>query len=372
MKNKLLKLLLLICLVLPILTVFFASPIKTKASDELGVNILGLDRSDGDAGKGGAFQVMPGSTFQVQSINNTTTQSMRVAIYLYLRSKAGSITFDTPPPIRVADFFDIGPGTSVLKDVIINTQPEGDYTIRVWGRLINEDPTKVGDIVYNNTDLWIRSNGIVIKPDDGEYNLTSVKKGDLAKFKIKFYGLLSKHFTIAIDDPLDIRTSSTLINKDTFPYTGFSWLTNEGTSLDNHKIIVKTDAGITQEFSFKVVAPGEGGTTPSSTVPTFSITKLNNINIKTLLDSCKNKELEGIVCMIEAIIAWLLDIGMVISFIMILYAAAMYLTSYGEESKAELAKKTLIWSVIGVLVILAAKAIMLIIQNVMNNPSSLW
>ena len=43
-----------------------------------------------------------------------------------------------------------------------------------------------------------------------------------------------------------------------------------------------------------------------------------------------------------------------VAFFFILYASFLYLTSYGDESKAENAKKTLIWSIIGLAVVIAA------------------
>jgi len=43
-----------------------------------------------------------------------------------------------------------------------------------------------------------------------------------------------------------------------------------------------------------------------------------------------------------------------VAFFFILYASFLYLTSYGDESKAESAKKTLIWSIIGLAVVIAA------------------
>lgn len=47
-----------------------------------------------------------------------------------------------------------------------------------------------------------------------------------------------------------------------------------------------------------------------------------------------------------------------ISFFYILYASFLYMTSYGDESKAESAKKTLIWALIGLAVIISATSIL--------------
>lgn len=53
-----------------------------------------------------------------------------------------------------------------------------------------------------------------------------------------------------------------------------------------------------------------------------------------------------------------LDLVGLLSFIMILYSSITYLISYGDESKAETAKKTLIWSVIGLSVVILSKFIL--------------
>ena len=47
-----------------------------------------------------------------------------------------------------------------------------------------------------------------------------------------------------------------------------------------------------------------------------------------------------------------------IAFFYILYASFIYMTSYGDESKAETAKKTLIWALVGLAVIISATTIL--------------
>ncbi|TSC93659.1 MAG: Uncharacterized protein Athens101428_590 [Candidatus Berkelbacteria bacterium Athens1014_28] len=47
----------------------------------------------------------------------------------------------------------------------------------------------------------------------------------------------------------------------------------------------------------------------------------------------------------------------VVAFFMILWASYLYMTSFGEDAKAESAKKTLIWAVIGLAVVLSANVI---------------
>ena len=77
--------------------------------------------------------------------------------------------------------------------------------------------------------------------------------------------------------------------------------------------------------------------------------------------------LESITCTVGNAIKLIFDIAGVLAFIMILYASIIYLTSYGEESRVEMAKKTLIWSVVGVIVIILAKSVLLIIANAVTN-----
>ena len=76
--------------------------------------------------------------------------------------------------------------------------------------------------------------------------------------------------------------------------------------------------------------------------------------------------LDSVAQMITSVTNYALDIAGVIAFIMILYASIMYLTSYGEESKAEIAKKTLTWSIIGILAVVFAKSIILIVYNILK------
>jgi hypothetical protein len=94
-----------------------------------------------------------------------------------------------------------------------------------------------------------------------------------------------------------------------------------------------------------------------------------NWDLKTLLQTSSstcpaaaNSTTLGL-CNIEAIVEkiaqWALDFAGVAAFIMIMYSSVVYLTSYGEESKAETAKKTLMWSVIGMAVVVFSKVLVL-------------
>lgn len=66
-----------------------------------------------------------------------------------------------------------------------------------------------------------------------------------------------------------------------------------------------------------------------------------------------------------------LDFAFILSVIMILYSAFLYVSSNGEESKAEAAKKTLTWSIVGFVVIFIAQLILSVIKHeVLVNPNS--
>jgi len=58
-----------------------------------------------------------------------------------------------------------------------------------------------------------------------------------------------------------------------------------------------------------------------------------------------------------------LNVAIIVGVIMILYSAFLYVSSFGEESKAETAKKTLLWSIIGTVVVFLAR----ILVNAVNN-----
>ena len=66
------------------------------------------------------------------------------------------------------------------------------------------------------------------------------------------------------------------------------------------------------------------------------------------------------------IIAIALDLAGVVGFIMILYASILYVTSFGDESKAETAKKTLIWSIVGTAVVAFARLMVIFLDALLK------
>lgn len=88
-------------------------------------------------------------------------------------------------------------------------------------------------------------------------------------------------------------------------------------------------------------------------------------------EGARANNLESITCTVKNATGLIFDIAGVLAFIMILYSSIIYLTSYGEESRIEMAKKTLIWSVVGVIVILLAKgALVMLTKAVTIAPTS--
>lgn len=85
--------------------------------------------------------------------------------------------------------------------------------------------------------------------------------------------------------------------------------------------------------------------------------------LKNFSGADKSKDLGSILSFIQQILALAVDFSFVLVTIMVLYSAFLYVTSMGEEAKAETAKKTLIWSIVGFVVIGLAEMIKVIMQN---------
>lgn len=67
--------------------------------------------------------------------------------------------------------------------------------------------------------------------------------------------------------------------------------------------------------------------------------------------------IESVMNLINRVIVIALNVAVVVGVIMILYSAFLYVSSFGEESKAETAKKTLLWSIIGTVVVFMARVL---------------
>ncbi len=73
--------------------------------------------------------------------------------------------------------------------------------------------------------------------------------------------------------------------------------------------------------------------------------------------------------LIEDIIEWLVSIGMVIAVVMIVYSGFLFMVSGGSEEKVTKAKRTLIWSLIGLAVLLVGRGWISIIQELLGGTT---
>lgn len=69
---------------------------------------------------------------------------------------------------------------------------------------------------------------------------------------------------------------------------------------------------------------------------------------------------------LDAIINLLLTVGIPIAGLMYLWAGFQFLTAGGQEKKINTAKQTLIWTTIGVAVLLAGKGIVVVVEGLLT------
>ena len=70
--------------------------------------------------------------------------------------------------------------------------------------------------------------------------------------------------------------------------------------------------------------------------------------------------------LIDAIATWLLEIGLTIAVIIVVWAAFLFMTSGGSKERVTMARKTLLYAIIGIAVLLLAKGVTLLIQNFLS------
>lgn len=94
----------------------------------------------------------------------------------------------------------------------------------------------------------------------------------------------------------------------------------------------------------------------------------NSLNDATnnILKKGPGLELKDIVDAIPKIIDVALNLAAVVALIMIMYASLQYVFAYGDESKAENGKKTLIWSIVGLAITLTAKLMVSLLKKALN------
>ncbi len=69
---------------------------------------------------------------------------------------------------------------------------------------------------------------------------------------------------------------------------------------------------------------------------------------------------------IDKIATWLLGIGATIGVIIVLYAAFLFMTSGGSAERVTMARKTLLYAIIGITLLLLAKGVTALIENILK------
>ena len=70
--------------------------------------------------------------------------------------------------------------------------------------------------------------------------------------------------------------------------------------------------------------------------------------------------------LIDTIATWLLEIGTTIAVIIVIWAAFLFMTSGGNQEKVTMARKTLWYAIIGLALLILAKGVTSIIQNLLS------
>ena len=86
-------------------------------------------------------------------------------------------------------------------------------------------------------------------------------------------------------------------------------------------------------------------------------TEVDNLGNKIAEFSGTEADLGSILKAVEWVTSIALNIAVIIGVIMIMYSAFLYVSSFGKEEQAETAKKTLLWSIIGTVVVVLARII---------------
>lgn len=66
------------------------------------------------------------------------------------------------------------------------------------------------------------------------------------------------------------------------------------------------------------------------------------------------------------IATWMIKIGVPVAVIMIIYSALLFMTAAGNEEKITKAKKALMWSLIGLALLLSSRALIELIKNILG------
>lgn len=71
----------------------------------------------------------------------------------------------------------------------------------------------------------------------------------------------------------------------------------------------------------------------------------------------------GVKQFLDSVAGLALDVVGMLSVIMIIYGAFSYATAYGDDAKAETAKKTIIWSLAGLVIVILAHYLVALLNN---------
>lgn len=69
---------------------------------------------------------------------------------------------------------------------------------------------------------------------------------------------------------------------------------------------------------------------------------------------------------LNSILDFVIRIGTIVVILMVVYVGFMFVTAQGNETKLTTARRALLWTIVGALILLGAKAISLAIQSTVN------
>lgn len=294
---------------------------------------------------------------------------------------------------------------SDLKSPIFVFSPNTVGEKSIYALYINKDNgpchgTETNTINFTVSDNKVNSANITLSAP------STINQGNNARIEFSFQNLSDWLAVLLINkggkDCIDSTNDNCWVNKweatlGSNNYSdGYNWSTSASTILGPYPVKLKVFNATTYELKTTTInvcdskgkncgstgsesggggegeegtddGSGGGGNTESTNIGTF--TNLNR-TLKWFLTGSdtggkdmSNAELTDVQGVVERTTQYALDVAGVIAVIIIIYSALMYATAFGEESKAEAAKKALTWSIIGMLVVIFSKALMLFINS---------
>ena len=74
---------------------------------------------------------------------------------------------------------------------------------------------------------------------------------------------------------------------------------------------------------------------------------------------------ESIQELVDSVVTWVITFGMAIAPLMIIIAAYYFITAMGDPAKIKKAKDIILWTIVGIVVILLSKGIILVIKDIL-------